>query len=231
VSTSPSTVVCPDEAATAFSFARWLHKETVERTNSGRLVRIALSGGKTPWAMLRAFVALDPPWDKIDLFQVDERFVAPSDPLSNAGKIWTILPDAARFHPIPIDLQLSPELVAQQYEKRITDTMGQEPVFDIVHLGLGEDGHTASLVPGDLILEVANTWVAATRGAYQGVRRISLTYPTLVRAERLGWLVTGSNKKRAVQRFLKRDPSLPAARLPYERASLFVDATAWGPQS
>lgn len=231
MSTTPSIVVGPDATATALSFARWLHGEVVERVRSGRRVRIALSGGETPWTMLRAFVDLDPPWDKIDFFQVDERFVPPTDPRSNAGAIRAILPDATRFHPIPIDPQRSPDIVARQYEKTIVDTMGKEPVFDIVHLGLGEDGHTASLVPGDPILEVTNAWVAATSGAYQGVRRISLTYPTLARSERLGWLVTGARKKTVVQRFLKRDPSLPAVRLPCERASLFVDASAWEPQS
>ncbi len=225
---APSVVVRSSEAETARALACWLHERVTEIVAEGREARLALSGGRTPWAMLRAFAALAPPWDKIAIFQVDERFVPIDDPRSNAGQIARILPPAGRFRPIPVDVRQAPEAVAQDYEDLLLQAMAGEPVFDIVHLGLGEDGHTASLVPGDPILEVGNRWVAATTAAYQGARRVSLTYPTLRRAGRIAWLVTGPEKKDILRRFLKEEAGLPACRVPRDHAFLFTDDAAWG---
>lgn len=245
MTTVPEIVVAPDETESARMAARWLYEQVCALAADDRRVRVALSGGKTPWAMLRLFVALDPPWQKLDLFQVDERFVPTVDPRSNAGQIARILPAEAHFHPIPTDTAPTPEAAAREYEETlgrrrgsssageqalfVPGLLGEEgtdPLFDIVHLGLGEDGHTASLVPGDSILAVLDRAVAATEKPYQGVRRVSLTYPALQRSGRLLWLITGPNKKAILRRFLQGDPDLPAHRLLRAHDRLFTDRTA-----
>ena len=247
MTTVPEVVVAPDETESARTAARWLYEQVCALAADGRRVRLALSGGKTPWAMLRVFVALDPPWQKLDLFQVDERFVPTTDPRSNAGQIAHILPAEAHFHPIPTDTAPTPEAAAREYENTLAQRLGSssageqaslvsgflgetgaDPLFDIVHLGLGEDGHTASLVPGDSILTVRDRAVAATEKPYQGVRRVSLTYRALLRSGRLLWLVTGPNKKAILRRFLQGDPDLPAHRLLRAHDRLFTDRTTWG---
>jgi 6-phosphogluconolactonase len=231
VTRCPTPFVFPSEAETARAMARWLHEQLAGVADTGRNMRLALSGGKTPWTMLRDFVDLEPPWERLDIFQVDERFVPIEDPQSNAGQIARILPPEARFWPVPVDLRATPEDVAREYENILIRVIGNPPEFDVVHLGLGEDGHTASLVPGDPILHVDDRWVAATAEPYRGTRRISFTYPTLGRARRIAWLVTGSAKREILQEFLTEDPSLPACRVPRAYACLFADVDAWGKTS
>jgi len=193
--------------------------------NRGRFV-FAVSGGKTPWLMLRALADEDMPWNKVDLFQVDER-VAPA---GQADRNYTQLRESLlarvplrdeQIHPMPVEL---PDLddAASKYSQLLSQIAGSPAVLDLVHLGLGPDGHTASLVPGDPVLDVKDIDVAVT-GVYQGRRRLTLTYPIINRSRRILWLVTGDDKAVPLARLLNADPSIPAGRVSQDQAVLLAD--------
>ena len=114
------------------------------------------------------------------------------------------------------------------YAQTLQEIAGSPPVLDLVHLGLGPDGHTASLVPGDPVLDVTDADVALT-GVYQGRRRMTLTYPILNRARRILWLVTGSEKAGPLVRLRQGDPSIPAGRVRQDQALVLADRAAAGP--
>jgi 6-phosphogluconolactonase/glucosamine-6-phosphate isomerase/deaminase len=117
------------------------------------------------------------------------------------------------------------EAAAAEYAVTLRDLAGTPPVLDLVHLGLGPDGHTASLVPGDPVLGVTTADVAVT-GAYQGRRRMTLTYPALDRARSVLWLVTGADKTEMLRRLRDGDPTIPAGRVRSDRATVLADAAA-----
>jgi 6-phosphogluconolactonase len=182
----------------------------------------AVSGGRTPWAMF-AYLAGKLPWEKVTIFQVDERIAPDGDPDRNLTQLQRSLPPggAADVRAMPVwaaDL----ERAAEEYAAALPDA------FDLVHLGLGPDGHTASLVPGDAVLDVTDRDVAVTGGLYQERRRMTLTYPTLNRARRILWLVTGADKVDALRRLRDGDPSIPAGGVETERALVLADAAAAG---
>src|SRR5215831_4046018 len=147
----------------------------------------AVSGGHTPWIMLRGLAREDMPWAGVHVFQVDERVAPDGHPDRNLTHLRESLLQHAplrpeQIHAMPVD---SPDLnaAATQYALALQEVGGSPPALDLVHLGLGPDGHTASLVPGDAVLDVTDTDVALT-GVYQGRRRMTLTYPVLNRARR-----------------------------------------------
>jgi len=121
----------------------------------------------------------------------------------------------------------SPDLktAAAHYAQTIADVAGSPPVLDLAHLGLGADGHTASLVPGDPVLDITEADVGLT-GIYQGRRRMTLTYPILNRARRVLWLVTGAEKAGMLGRLQDGDPSIPAGRVRRDCAVIFADLGA-----
>jgi 6-phosphogluconolactonase len=119
------------------------------------------------------------------------------------------------------------EAAAKEYAKVLAKIAGAPPVLDLVHLGLGPDGHTASLVPGDAVLQVNDADVAVT-GIYQGRRRMTLTYPVINRSRRVLWLVTGSEKAEMLVRLRNGDPSIPAGRVDQQRALVLADRAAAG---
>ena len=196
----------------------------------GRFV-MAVSGGHTPWIMLRALASEQLPWDRVHVMQVDER-VAPA---GHADRNLTHLRESLLAHsPIrPEQIHAMPvessdlEAAAGQYALSLGEIAGSPPTLDLVHLGLGPDGHTASLVPGDPVLNVSDADVALT-GIYQGRRRMTLTYPIINRARRVLWLVTGSEKVDMLARLRKGDPSIPAGRVRQDRAVIFADRAAAG---
>ena len=115
---------------------------------------------------------------------------------------------------------------AAQYARTLESLAGSPPALDLVHLGLGPDGHTASLVPGDAVLEVADAWVALTAGLYQGCRRMTLNYPVLDQASAVLWLVAGAEKVDALRRLQRRDPTIPAGRVRQDLAIVVADRAA-----
>jgi 6-phosphogluconolactonase len=195
----------------------------------GRFV-MAVSGGTTPWQMLRALAdEADVPWREIQFVQVDER-VAPD---GNADRNLTHLTECLvgksplsidQIHPMPVNMT-SLEEAARSYEQVLAQVAGPERLLDLVHLGLGTDGHTASLIPGDASLDVVNGDVAPV-GTYQGRRRLTLTYPTINRSREILWLVTGESKAEMVQRLLRQDHTIPSGRVTADRATLLMDQPA-----
>jgi 6-phosphogluconolactonase len=181
--------------------------------------------------MLRALADEELPWERIHVVQVDERVAPAGHPDRNLTHIRENLLDrspirAEQIHAMPVE---SPDLegAAKQYAALLTEIAGSPPTLDLIHLGLGPDGHTASLVPGDPILSVTDVDVGMT-GVYQGRRRMTLTYPIINRARRILWLVTGNEKAGMLLRLRKGDPSIPAGRIRQDQAVIFADRTAAG---
>src|SRR5580698_5817171 len=194
----------------------------------GRFVA-AVSGGHTPWAMLRALSGEDVPWPKVYLTQVDERVAPAGDSDRNLTHIRESLTAPLRPEQILAMPVESPDLHAAgaQYAATLREIAGSPPVLDLVHLGLGPDGHTASLIPGDAVLGVTGADVALT-GIYQGRRRMTLTYPVIDRARRVLWVVTGSEKREMLRRLMEGDASIPAGRVRRDRALVMADNAAGG---
>jgi 6-phosphogluconolactonase len=184
----------------------------------------AMSGGRSPWAMLAILGELEEmPWDKTELFQVDERVAAPGDEARNLTHmvLGLSMDHQAALRPMPVT-QRDLDAAAREYEASLPDRL------DVVHLGLGPDGHTASLVPGDPVLDVTDRRVAMTDTAYQDHRRMTLTYPALNHARRIVWLVTGADKREPLQKLLAADESIPAGRVRNENAIVVADEAAAG---
>ena len=194
----------------------------------GRFV-VAVSGGHTPWVMLRALSAEDVPWQNVYLAQVDERVAPAGDPDRNLTHLSASLQAPLRPEQILAMPVESPDLetAAARYAAILQEIAGSPPVLDLVHLGLGPDGHTASLVPGDPVLDVTNADVALT-GIYQGRRRMTLTYPIINRSRRILWLVTGGEKVEMLDRLRRGDVSIPAGRVRQDQAVLFADKASAG---
>ncbi len=199
-------------------------------TARGRFA-LAVSGGHTPWIMLRALATEDIPWAHVQVCQVDERVAPDGHPDRNLTHLRESLLQHAPLRPEQVHAMLveTPDLeaAAAQYALALREIAGSPPVLDLVHLGLGPDGHTASLVPGDAVLDVTDEDVALT-GVYQGRRRITLTYPMLNRARRVLWVVTGSEKVEMLRRLRDGDVSIPAGRVRREQALLLADRAAAG---
>ena len=194
----------------------------------GRFV-MAVSGGHTPWVMLRALAEEDVPWENVHVFQVDERVAPEGHADRNLTHLRASLLEhaplpAAQLHAMPVEI---PDLrsAAAKYDAELTSIAGAPPVLDLVHLGLGPDGHTASLVPGDPVLDVTDRDVAMT-GVYQGRNRLTLTYPVINRARLILWLVTGSEKVPMFRRLQAGDQSIPAGRVLQNNAVLLADRSA-----
>jgi 6-phosphogluconolactonase len=185
---------------------------------------LALSGGKTPWAMIGLLGETEGmPWEQTHIYQVDERVAPPGDDARNLTHLVQMLSldHQAALRPMPVtsrDLELS----AAEYEVHVPEHL------DLVHLGLGPDGHTASLAPGDSVLEVDDRRVAMTGGPYQGHRRMTLTYPALVAARQILWLVLGEGARDAVAKLLAGDTSIPAGRVENDNMILVADEAAAG---
>jgi 6-phosphogluconolactonase len=210
----------PDAAAAARRGAEVIAAAAREAVRERAGCAIAVSGGTTPLQMFAALAGEDVPWDALGIWQVDER-VAPRDHEDRSlTHLLAALPRVARVHEMPVDGD------GDGLEARAgTYAAGLPARFDVVHLGIGDDGHTASLVPGDPVLEARDRDVALTR-MYRGRRRMTLTYPVLDRARSVLFLVTGQDKASALQKLLARDQGIPAARVRAADQRAIVDRPA-----
>jgi 6-phosphogluconolactonase len=183
---------------------------------------MAMSGGRSPWAMLAILGELEGmPWGETELFQVDERVASPGSEDRNLTHmvLGLSMDHQSALRPMPVT-QRDLDGAAREYESSLPERL------DLVHLGLGPDGHTASLVPGDPVLEVSDRRVAITGGAYQGHPRMTLTYPALAAARRILWLVSGAEKREPLTKLLAGDGSIPAGRVENDEMVVVADRAA-----
>jgi 6-phosphogluconolactonase len=221
--------ILPDAEAVAQTAAEMIAAAArAAVTARGRFI-VAVSGGRTPWLMLRALAGEDVPWQAVHVVQVDERVAPAGHPDRNLTHLYESLLEHApmRREQIYAMSVEAAELAgaAERYTETLQNIAGSPPVLDLVHLGLGADGHTASLVPGDPVLNVTDSDVALT-GVYQGRRRMTLTYPILNRSRRILWVVTGSDKVDALAQLRDADGSIPAGRIQRENAVILADRAA-----
>jgi len=224
--------VLDDADAVARKAAALIAAEARAAVAARGLFIMAVSGGHAPWIMLRALSGEDLPWDSVHVVQVDERVAPAGHPDRNLTHLRESLLENSplrpgQIHAMPVE---APDLeaAATRYALTLREIAGSPPVLDLVHLGLGPDGHTASLVPGDPVLDVTDADVAMT-GVYQGRRRMTLTYPILNRCRRILWLVTGSEKVGMLRRLCDGDLSIPAGRVRQDLATVLADRAAAGP--
>jgi 6-phosphogluconolactonase len=225
--------VIQDAEGVALRAASWLAAQAREAIATRGRFAFAVSGGRTPWQMLRALATEDVPWKDVHVFQVDERVAPAGDPDRNLNHLRESLLGRVplppeNLHAMPVEHAVERTdlgAAAASYAEALCAVAGTPAVLDVVHLGLGSDGHTASLVPGDPVLEVNDADVATT-GLYAGRRRMTLTYPALDRARRILWLVTGADKASVLPRLLAGDRAIPAGRVRADRAVLLSDAAA-----
>jgi 6-phosphogluconolactonase len=216
--------VAGDEKAASRRAAELIAAAGAEAAAERDRFAFAMSGGRSPWAMMAILGELEEmPWDKTELFQVDERVAAPGDETRNLTHLvlGLSMDHQAALRPMPVT-QRDLDAAARDYEAQLPDR------FDLIHLGLGPDGHTASLVPGDPVLEVSDRRVAMTATAYQDHRRMTLTYPALNEARRIVWLVTGPDKQEPLQQLLAGDEAIPAGRVDNDNIIVVADEAAAG---
>lgn len=210
-----------DDAAGAAADA--IARHLVEAAAGRGTASLAVSGGTTPRQMVEHLRHAAVPWSEVHLFQVDEREV----PLGDAARNWSQLDDLPALlppdhrHPMPVEDEDAPAA----YAATLASCLGRPPVIDVVHLGLGADGHTASLVPGDATLEDQTRDVVRVR-RFRGHRRLTLTVAILRRARHQVWLVTGRDKAGAVRALTAGDPSSVGALVARTDAELYLDHAA-----
>ena len=221
--------VLPDADAVARRAAAFIAATARSAASDrGRFV-FAVSGGRTPWVMLRALVQEDVPWEAVEIVQVDERAAPEGHPDRNLTHLRETLLEHAplepgQIHAMPVDAD-DLAAAARGYAETLHQLTGPSGRLDLVHLGLGPDGHTASLVPGAPALEVRDAPVAVT-GVYQGRRRMTLTFPVLDNARQILWVVTGDDKREMLLRLRDGDAAIPAGRVASHAAVVMADRAA-----
>lgn len=220
-SPSPELSVHDDPSAAAEQAADLLADALREAVHARGHGSLAVSGGRAG-PLFEALGSRSVPWDHVDVFQVDERVAPEGHEDRNLGLLRSHLPEAAlgRVRPMPVtdpDLEAAAAAYAAAMPVRL----------DAVHLGLGGDGHTASLVPNDPVLHVDDRDVAVS-APYEGRRRMTLTFPALARARVVVWLVTGADKAGALRRLVEGDTAIPAVHVAAPRQVIVVDRPAAG---
>ena len=221
--------VLPNADSAARAAAKFIATEARAAVAArGRFI-VAVSGGRTPWQMFRALANEEVPWKNVHVVQVDDRVAPAGDPDRNFTHLHENLLSYAplpskQIYVMPVE---SPDLdvAAKLYAKTLRDIAGTPPVLDLAHLGLGPDGHTASLVPGDPVLDISDADVAAT-GIYRKRRRLTLTYPLINRSRCVLWVVTGREKADMIVRLLNGDVTIPAGRIRSDNALIIADNEA-----
>jgi 6-phosphogluconolactonase len=223
--------ILEDAAAVAKKAAAIIAADARDAVVARGCFLIAVSGGHTPWLMLRDLAGEKVPWEQVQVLQVDERVAPPGDKDRNLTHLREALLTRVplrpeQMHAMPVE---APDLkaAAKNYAQTLLQLGGSPPVLDLVHLGLGPDGHTASLVPGDPVLDVTDADVALT-GPYQWRCRMTLTYPVINRARRILWVVTGGDKVEPLARLRDVDRAIPAGRIRQDNALVLADRAAAG---
>jgi 6-phosphogluconolactonase len=225
------TDILANADAVARSAAKFIAAQAAAAIAARGRFKFAVSGGRTPWQMLRALAGENVDWTNVHLFQVDERVAPPGDPDRNLTHIResllaAVAVPAANVHPMPVEAT-DLAAAAARYAQALATIAGTPPVLDLVHLGLGPDGHTASLVPGDPVLKEDFLDVSLTQ-PYQGHRRMTLTYPVLNRSRCVLFVVTGAEKIAALKALRAGDRTIPAGLVTGERTLVMADAAAAG---
>ena len=215
-------------AAEAAKLIAMIARQSVEER--GRFI-LAVSGGRTPWQMLRVLGKEDVPWKSVHVFQVDERIAPSGHPDRNLTQLRHCLLENSpisehHIYAMPVEWN-DLEFAADEYADLLSQQAGSPPIIDLIHLGLGADGHTASLIPENRVLEIVDRDVAIT-GIYQGRERMTLTYPIINRARNIMWVITGAEKAPMLKRLLDADTSIPAGRIHQEKAFILADQDAAG---
>jgi 6-phosphogluconolactonase len=228
--------ILPDPLALARHVAEWMTRAALAAQGH---FRVSLSGGSTP-KTLYGLLASDEfkrrfPWQRVSWYWGDERFVPYDHPDSNfrmarEAMLAKAPVPAENIHPVPVDG--SPESAALRYEQTLQKAYGSavldpaRPLFDVMLLGLGEDGHTASLLPGEPVLEERRRWVAAVSHGRPEVR-ITMTYPAIESSRRVAFLVAGQDKAAILRAVRSGASQAPAARIkPVGELLWFVDSAA-----
>jgi len=214
--------VVADEKAAGRRAAELVAAAGAEAAAARNIFSFAMSGGRSPWGMLAILGEEDSmPWERTELFQVDERIASPGSEDRNLTHmvLGLSMEHQSTLRPMPVT-QRDLEQAAREYESSLPERL------DCVHLGIGPDGHTASLVPGDPVLEVRDRRVALTGTEYQGHRRMTLTYPALAEARRIVWLVCGPDKVEPLRKLLAGDPTIPAGRVENDSMVVVADEAA-----
>lgn len=214
--------VAGDERAAARRAAELIAEAGAAAVADRGVFGFAMSGGRSPWAMLAILGELEQmPWGETELFQVDERVASPGSEDRNLTHmvLGLSMEHQPALRPMPVT-QRDLDAAARDYENTLPDP------FDLIHLGLGPDGHTASLVPGDSVLEVSDRHVAMTGGEYQGHPRMTLTYPAIAAARQILFLVTGAEKREPLAKLMAGDHSIPAGRVQNDEIVVVADEAA-----
>jgi len=224
--------VLADDDAVAKAAAGVIAAAAREAVVARGVFTLAVSGGKTPWAMLKDLASEEVPWSQVHVFQIDERIAPEGDPARNLTHLHESLLGNApipkeNIHAMPVNAE-DPVDGAAEYEKTLQEICGNPPTLDMAHLGLGPDGHTASLTPNDPVLEVTDRDVALTDPVhlYQNRRRMTLTYPMINRSRHIMWLATGAAKIPMIVKLRAADPSIPGGRISQQNALLLTDTAA-----
>jgi 6-phosphogluconolactonase len=216
-------VIEPDPAVTAAEAAAWMARRIRSAVRLRGTCRVAVSGGSTPAAMFDVLAGLDLPWSLVHLFQVDERVAPDGDPDRNAVQLRTHLTDrvplrARNVHLMPVTAASLPRAAA-----RYAGVIGEEPL-DIVHLGIGDDGHTASWPPGDPVVDAPGA--VAISGTFNGRVRMTMT-PAVVNAARARMLLAvGAGKAAPLAGWLLHRADLPVQRVRRTNTTLILDDSA-----
>jgi len=221
--------ITSENAATAqVAAAEFIARELMQAVRERGRATFAISGGRAPWGMFEQLAAQEVTWSAVHLLQVDERIVPPDHEARNwrqflASALARLVPPDNQ-HAMPVEIE-DPDLAAGQYAGILAECGGDPPILDIVHLGIGADGHTASLFADDSPLQETERTVAVSR-SYECYRRLTLTLPVLNRARRVVWFAVGAGRRAALARLYEGDIAIPASHVQRDRATCFTDREA-----
>ena len=230
----PRIIIKTNPMEQAITAADTLAMTAIDRVKENRLFTVAISGGSTPRTMHRMLTKVpywsDIPWKNTHIFWVDERCVPQGHPDSNygtAGKDFLTQVPISRENVHPMNGEAPPEASALKYQDELRDFFqlehGDFPIFDLVFLGMGADGHTASLFPHQKALDEAGRWVVAVKGGAPYVSRLTMTFPVLNNAGQVVFLISGKEKAPTLKNIFENNEIL----LPVQRIQPYFGELVW----